>query len=221
MESWLEPFLDSASRRSAEVAHDLKTPLNIAVLNLELARLKLRRITEVEDDEPISAYLRSVEGELRRIARIFDAYFVYSVPPAERPKPDLVNPDEVVEGIFVRGGFGYSGTSGIRVRIHQDRLQVLSQNLYDGIRALLVPETVSAAVSSGEGRWLLSVTGRMRREDEELSKVFKFYYTDVSGSPELGLATARLISETYGGSLNAAASEGGLTVTLALPAGDE
>jgi hypothetical protein len=51
--------------------------------------------------------------------------------------------------------------------------------------------------------------------------LFKFYYTDPSGTPDLSLATARLIAETYGGSLTATEKGDTVVLELSLPAGEE
>src|SRR4051812_22606716 len=82
MEPWLEHFARANFQRSADTAHDLKTPLNVAVLNLELLRMRLRKIAG-EDDEKIVAYPRAIEVELRRLGRIFDAFFLLSTPPKD------------------------------------------------------------------------------------------------------------------------------------------
>src|SRR6266568_2206258 len=80
MEPWLESFAKTNFRRSSDTAHDLKTPLNVAVLNLELLRMRVSKLAG-GDDEKVNAYARSIEQELRRMARIFDAFFVLSTPP--------------------------------------------------------------------------------------------------------------------------------------------
>ena len=49
----------------------------------------------------------------------------------------------------------------------------------------------------------VTATGTAVAADFDVSKVFKFYYTDPNGNPDLSLATARLIVETYGGELSA------------------
>src|SRR4051812_25969655 len=86
METWLERFAETAFRRSGDTAHDLKTPLNIAVLNLELLRMRLRKLVEGED-EKLETYARAVELELRRLAQIFDAFFLLSSPPKSEGEP--------------------------------------------------------------------------------------------------------------------------------------
>jgi signal transduction histidine kinase len=57
--------------------------------------------------------------------------------------------------------------------------------------------------------------------DLELTKVFKFYYTDPAGNPDLSLATARLVIETYGGELNATQERDKVTFRFSLPLGDQ
>ena len=53
----------------------------------------------------------------------------------------------------------------------------------------------------------------------ELTKIFKFYYTDGEGHPDLSLAAARLIAETYGGELIAAQERDKVILRLFLPVG--
>src|ERR1051326_5901037 len=93
MDPWLEEFARTAFRRSGDTAHDLKTPLNVAVLNVELLRMRIAKLAgAAADDEKILAYTRSIETELRRMARIFDAFFLLSTPPKgdeERAAVDL------------------------------------------------------------------------------------------------------------------------------------
>src|SRR5215467_2842763 len=90
MESWLESFAETALRRAADTAHDLKTPLNVAILNLELLRMRLAKLVDAPDDK-ITGYAASIETELRRMARIFDTFFLLSSPPKEEGEPHLVD----------------------------------------------------------------------------------------------------------------------------------
>ena len=88
MERWLESFASAIFLRSSDTAHDLKTPLNIAVLNLELLRMRVRKITGGEDDAKLIEYAAAIETELRRMARIFDTFFVLSTPPKGEGTPE-------------------------------------------------------------------------------------------------------------------------------------
>src|SRR6185436_1039587 len=89
MDLWLENFARANFRRSADTAHDLKTPLNVAVLNLELLRMRLRKLAG--EDEKIDAYTAAIETELRRMGHIFDAFFLLSTPPKSDEQPTDVD----------------------------------------------------------------------------------------------------------------------------------
>src|SRR2546430_17386477 len=87
MESWLEHFAATAFRRSADTAHDLKTPLNVAILNLELLKMRLAKLLDGAADEKVAAYAASIEVELRRVGGSFGAFFLPSPPPRGREGP--------------------------------------------------------------------------------------------------------------------------------------
>jgi hypothetical protein len=63
----------------------------------------------------------------------------------------------------------------------------------------------------------VTLLGKPEPADLEVTKIFKFYYTDSSGAPDLSLASARLILETYGGELNAAEERGKVWLRMSVP----
>src|SRR6266550_483706 len=87
MEDWLDQFARASFRRSGDTAHDLKTPLNVAVLNLELLRMRVAKVAEGSADEKIASYMSAIETELRRLARVFDTFFILSTPPKGEDAP--------------------------------------------------------------------------------------------------------------------------------------
>jgi hypothetical protein len=54
-----------------------------------------------------------------------------------------------------------------------------------------------------------------------LTKIFKFYYSDPDGKPDLSLAAARLIAETYGGALLAGEEHDKVWLRLTFPLGEK
>src|SRR5882757_11216374 len=90
MEAWLESFATTNFRRSSDTAHDLKTPLNVAVLNLELLRMRVSKLAGGEDAK-VNAYAKSIELEFRRMAQIFDTFFVLSTPPKGEGDPQKID----------------------------------------------------------------------------------------------------------------------------------
>jgi len=217
MELWLEHFARATLQRSADTAHDLKTPLNVAVLNLELLRMRLQKLGAGED-EKIAGYLRAVEGEMRRLGRIFDAYFLLSIPPKNEVASGLDVIPIVAEEAEIAGFALHSDGSAV-VLAHPSRIRHAYRLFFEGASKLF-PER--EAIASAElGRHAVSVTGTPAAPDFDPSKIFKLYYSDSEGNPDLSLSVARLVAETYGGELNAVQDRDKVILRLSLPLGAE
>jgi len=194
VDEWLELFARANFARSADTAHDLKTPLNVAVLNLELLRMRMRKLTGGEDDEKLAGYAKAIEVELRRMGRIFDAFFLLSTPPKDDPAP------VDVAAICAEAG-GIDAGEPFLIRAHESRIRQAMKMFFEGLASVMAADR-QVEVSRGAG-FTVVVTGTAVATDLDVSKFFKFYYTDPNGNPDLSLATARLIVETYGGELSA------------------
>jgi hypothetical protein len=215
MESWLTRFAHANFERSIDTAHDLKTPLNVAVLNLELLRMRLAKLGAAQNDEKIVAYARAIESELRRMARIFDTFFVLSTPPKEESEPapvDLCRLCEELLDLNVEGP--------LIVLAHESRIRQGLKMFVEGASSVLKPE--GRRVSAGrDGEWFrLSISGQPQTGDFEVTKIFKFYYTDPLGNADLSLAASRLIAETYGGELIATERDTVVEFRLSIPLGE-
>jgi nitrogen fixation/metabolism regulation signal transduction histidine kinase len=220
MEPWLEHFARANFQRSADTAHDLKTPLNVAVLNLELLRMRLRKIAG-EDDEKIVAYTRAIETELRRLGRIFDAFFLLSTPPKTEDAPAAVNVVPICTDAASSSGFSVqtNGQTNGNAYVfgHESRIRQAYQLFFEGASKAIADRSAEAALD--ETRYTVTLEGNPAASDYELTKLFKFYYTDAEGNPDLSLAVARLIAETYGGELYAAVERDKVVIRLSLPLG--
>lgn len=214
MESWLSSFAQANFERSVDTAHDLKTPLNVAVLNLELLRMRLAKLGAVQSDEKIVAYTKAIENELRRMARIFDTFFVLSTPPREEPEPmpvDLCALCDETLGLKLEGPLFVVG--------HATRIRQALKMFAEGTANVFMPES-RKTWSARDGKWLrISTAGTPQIADFEVTKVFKFYYTDPLGNADLSLAAARLIAETYGGELIAMERDNVVEFRLSIPLG--
>jgi hypothetical protein len=218
MDSWLEHFAHACFQRSADTAHDLKTPLNVAVLNLELLRMRLRKLLP-EEDEKMTGYTRAIETELRRMGRIFDAYFLLSTPPKGDDGPVAVDVAPIC--VDASAAFGVTPlTDGPAfVEGHEPRIRQAFQLFFEGAAKLLAGEERTAAATRDPRQYTLTVSGRAAADEFEPSRLFKFYYSDTDGNPDLSLAVARLIAETYGGELNAAGDRDKVSLRLSFPLG--
>jgi signal transduction histidine kinase len=219
MEPWLEAFARANFLRSADTAHDLKTPLNIAVLNLELLRMRIAKVGGASNDERVAAYTAAIEVELRRLARIFDAFFLLSTPPRNEDEPKLIDMAGICADVMAEFDLALKGPANIRA--HASRIREALKLFIEGASKVLKPESRKASAECAD-KWLrISVSGQPDSADFEVEKIFKFYYTDPAGNPDLSLAAARLIVETYGGELNAVQERDKVTLRLSLPLGDQ
>jgi signal transduction histidine kinase len=218
MEPWLDRFARANFLRSADTAHDLKTPLNVAVLNLELLRMRLRKVAG-DEDEKIAGYTRAIEVELRRLGSIFDAFFLLSTPPKNDELPSPVDVAAISAEAAASAGVSFNADGSAAIEAHEARIRQAAQLFFRSATKLLLPEGLSARASRNEQSWTLAITGKPRAEDFEATRIFKFYYTDAEGSPDLSAAVARLIVETYGGELNAVEEHDKVTLRLSFPLG--
>jgi His Kinase A (phospho-acceptor) domain len=219
MDSWLESFARANFVRSGDTAHDLKTPLNVAVLNLELLRIRVRKLTG-GDDARLADYARAIELELRRMARIIDAFFVLSTPPTNDGEPAAVDVCAICNEVAAQSGYEVRAEGRRIVRAHDARIRQALKLFFDGAARVLAAAGRSADVSCNS-HFRLTISGRPEAEDFELTKIFKFYYTDPLGNPDLSLAAARLIAETYGGEINGREESGRVSIGISLPLGEE
>jgi len=217
MESWLENFASTNFRRSSDMAHDLKTPLNVAVLNLELLRMRLAKLTD-EDDEKVNGYAKSIELELRRMANIFDAFFVLTTPPKGEGEPESVDVVRICAEAAEGAAFELSGAGGsFTIHGHESRIRQALKMFFDGVSGVLVKNAPRATVETAAGRFILTATGTPASKEFEVTKIFKFYYTDALGNADLSLDSARLIAETYGGELDAVEERDKVSIRLSFP----
>jgi nitrogen fixation/metabolism regulation signal transduction histidine kinase len=216
MEPWLENFARANFQRSADTAHDLKTPLNVAVLNLELLRMRLRKVAG-DDDEKIVSYTRAIEVELRRLGRIFDAFFLLSTPPKSEDPPAVLNVPPICAAAAASAGFTLETNGNALVFAHEARIRQAYKLFFEGAAKVIADGSATAVLD--ESRYAVTLAGNPATADFELTKLFKFYYTDADGNPDLSLAVARLIAETYGGELYAAMERDKVVLRLSLPLG--
>lgn len=217
MEAWLETFARANFRRSADTAHDLKTPLNVAVLNLELLRMRLRKIAG--EDEKINAYTTAIETELRRLGHIFDAFFLLSTPPKNDEQPTNVDLVAAATDAASSAGYVIECTRPATIRAHEARIRQAYKLFFDSAPKNVRAEDRKFVVSQDDATFAVALHGAPDSEGLELTKLFKLYYTDPQGSPDLSLAVARLIAETYGGELNASEDRDKVSLRFSFPLG--
>jgi len=219
MEPWQEKFARANFRRSADTAHDLKTPLNVAVLNLELLRMRLRKVVGGED-EKIAAYAAAIETELRRMGRIFDCIFLLSTPPKNDEQPADVDVAAVAAEVAAEAGFALDASGPAVIQAHEARIRQAFKMFFEGAPKIFREEGRRFSAAREPSVFAIGIEGVPEAADFELSKILKLYYTDPQGTPDLSLAVARLIAETYGGELNASEDHDKVMLRFTFPLGE-
>jgi len=107
------------------------------------------------------------------------------------------------------------------VMAHQSRIREALKLFADGAAHVLSEEGRTSTTTRGSGRFEVTIQGLPQAEDFEVTKIFKFYYSDPAGNPDLSLATARLIAETYGGELSARLEHDKVLLRLTFPLGEK
>jgi signal transduction histidine kinase len=227
MLSRLEDALGSERAFVANAGHELRTPLSILKLELELARSGHPSRDELE------AGLRSAEEEVERLARLADALLVIArvdqgrLPVEKRP----VEVHRVMRAVADRiaGAARSHGRSvasedadGLVVRADAERLEQALTNM------------VTNALSYGDGPVTLTArecNGRVELHVLDEGKGFtpeflplafeRFSRADPArsrGGAGLGLSIVRALAEAHGGQARAANREGGgADVWVSLP----
>lgn len=221
MEQWLESFARAGFLRSADTAHDLKTPLNVAVLNLELLRMRVKKLAGTDEDAKLNEYSRALELELRRMALIFDTFFLLSTPPKGEGAPAPVDAVALCREACSSAGLTFPDLPPCPVLAHEARIRQALRMFFEGADRVFAKGSARLSVERTDPDLVVTVTGLPASPDLEIPKLLKFYYSDPQGNPELSLAAARLIAETYGGGLNATLESDKVSISLRLPSGEE
>lgn len=219
MDSWLDTFARTTFQRSADIAHDLKAPLNVAVLNLELLRLRLRKLADGAEDEKLAGYTRAIELELRRMGQIFDAFFLLSTPPKNEGAPETVDVAPICAEAASSCGFAWTAAEPARIEAHESRIRQAVRLFFEGASRVFDETDRHCSNSRNATSFSVIVAGKPVAAGLELTKLFKFNYSDPQGNPELSLAVARLIAETYGGEIGTAGDRDKVSLRLSLPLG--
>jgi hypothetical protein len=107
--------------------------------------------------------------------------------------------------------------AAFKIRAHDSRIRQALRMFFEGTSHVLMENGREAAIERVPGRFTVAVTGSPAASDFEITKIFKFYFTDALGNADLSLASARLIAETYGGELDALEDRDKVSIRLSFP----
>ena len=225
----LEDGMKRLSRFAADLAHDLRTPVNALMVNTQVALSRHRTVDEYR------ALLESNIEDFERLSRLIESTLFLAradneqVAVTKAPIDVRLTLDKVTDyfsGVAEEAGVLFSVTGDGTVVGDEVLVERAVSNLIsNAIRHTAPKETVRIAVTDTANAIAIAVENPGPGiPDDQLERVFDRYFrgdasrSQASGSAGLGLAIVRAIMALHGGSATVASQATGITrFTLTFP----
>jgi signal transduction histidine kinase len=210
---------------AAGLAHEVRNPLNSALLQLQV----LRRRVEKGQREPASLLpvVEVVGGEIRRLDRLVSDFLAFARPRPLELRPVLPNEFMQAMADLVRPE---AEERGIAVELRLDRNVGPLDGDPEGLRQVILNLVRNAIEAMGTSGTLLLATEPADAEGnlalvvqddgpgfQESAPVFDAFYTSKEGGTGLGLAIVHRLVTEHGGSVAVETRPGRTRFTLRLP----
>lgn len=224
--------LESSFRRladfSADIAHELRTPVSNLMTQTQVALSRARSADEYRE------ILASNMEEYERIARmVSDMLFLAQADNGRLPRPEETVELAVEAQALVEFYEALADDEQVRITVSGeaavtgDRLMLrraLSNLLSNALRHAEPGSTVDIAITRDDTRATLAVSNQGETiAPEQLSQIFERFHRASAGRRQhgegagLGLAISRSIAEVHGGALDVSSADGRSTFRLHLP----
>jgi signal transduction histidine kinase len=208
---------------TAGLAHEIRNPLNSALLELKVLSRRLARL----DDPASVASANTVRSELDRLERLLAEFLWFARPRsmAEAAEGDLAHPAAAVarlvqaeahaRNVEVRTDFEATCPT---VTFVEDRVRQVVLNLVrNALEALPTGGRISIRTRSVGSRAELSVEDDGPGIEGDPQRVFLPFHTTKSNGTGLGLTIAQRIAADHGGELGVESRPGRTVFTLSIP----
>ena len=225
----LERMIRGGRELTANISHELRSPLARIRIAEELLRERLER----GDYKDLGRHLDDIGEDIEELDRLIGSILVLSkLDIHEEPlKLEPLDPSDLINGIVKRlePVINRKGLSLMTVLScdslvpgNRDALKTAISNILDNAVKFTADKGHVIIKMYSENEFLrISITNSFEKlSAEELSRVFEpFFRTEQSpaAGSGLGLAIAKKIMERHGGSIKAGNSEEGLRIEIALP----
>lgn len=221
----LETVVDQSSRLArlgsllSGVAHQIRTPLNVMTLQLELLR------QDFEAGRDPEARIGRVSHEIARLAKAIDALMRFM-------RPEKLKCDDLAVNDLLQEIGSQIAAPNIRVEYRLDRSmppikadrdllsEALRNMINNAVEAMPDGGVVTLATTRVDGASIqieIKDTGR-GIHPENLEKIYNLYFTTKEGGSGLGLSLALRAIDLHGGSVQVNSSIGaGTTFKIQLP----
>jgi signal transduction histidine kinase len=210
------------------LAHEIRNPLNSMNMNLQMLEEELQGVPALEGGEHVEM-LRSMQGEIKRIANLIDVFLQYARP--AKPKFEVRDLNDVLTATarFLQADFRQSGVDLVldlepllpSVDLDEDQLRQALLNILGNARHVTQPGgQVRVATRAGLGGEVvveIADTGPGIPADS-IEKIFEPFFSKRAGGTGLGLAIARQMVDNHNGHIEVDSQVGkGTTFRIRLP----
>jgi signal transduction histidine kinase len=210
------------------LAHEIRNPLNSMSMNLQMLGEELQGVPGLEGGEHVEM-LRSMQGEIKRIANLIDVFLQYARPAT--PHFEVRDLNDVLNATarFLHADFRQSGVDLVldlepllpSVEVDEAQLRQALLNILGNARQVMHPggqvRVSSRAGMGGEIVIEIADTGPGIPVDT-IEKIFEPFFSKRAGGTGLGLAIARQMVENHRGRIEVESQVGkGTTFRIRLP----
>jgi len=209
---------------SAGLAHEVRNPLNAAMLQLELLERRLRRAA---DDPKLIEPTELAQKEIERLTALLNEFLVFARPPELHPQEhDLVAiVRQVVDLEQVT-----ADQRGVVLALDADPTQVLAEidvtkvhqlvlNLVrNACEAVSPGGQVTAGVRVDDARCVIRVSDDGPGiPDHVVPRIYEPFFSTKEGGTGLGMSIVHSLVSLHGGSIDLQTGPGGTTFEVAIP----
>ncbi len=210
------------------LAHEIRNPLNSMNMNLQMLGEELQGVPGLEGGEHLEM-LRSMQGEIKRIASLIDGFLQYARPAT--PQFEVADLNELLNATarFLQADFRQSGVELIldlepllpSVELDPAQMRQALLNIFGNARQVMQPGgKVRVSTKAGLGGEVvieITDTGPGIPPDM-IEKIFEPFFSKRAGGTGLGLAIARQMVENHRGRIEVESKVGeGTTFRIRLP----
>lgn len=209
------------------LAHEIRNPLNAAVLELHLLGRGIDRLSDATAKAPLRARVRIVETEIKRLERLLTDFLELARPRAPQREP--VDLSRVVEDVLELEAEAMASHKVELVREFESNVVALGD--VEKLKQVVLNLVVNSLDAMPEGGVLRAFTGGDERDvwlgigdngpgvdPHILAEIFDPFFTTKAAGTGLGLAIVRKIVDQHGGRVAVETKKGeGTIVRVSLP----
>ncbi|MBL8720487.1 MAG: response regulator [Myxococcales bacterium] len=211
------------------LAHEIRNPLNAAVLQLHVLGREVEREVREERRGSMRDRVQIVVGEIKRLSRLLSEFLELSRPRGLTYEPVVLG--ELVDAV-VELHAEEAAQRGVRC-LHAGDERVVVAGDREKLKQALINLVVNA-IDATPGGGAVRISARATDHgallsveddgagiaDEDLARLFDPFFTTKPGGTGLGLSIVRRVIEQHGGEVHVESAPGrGTTVQIVLPAG--